>query len=71
MAKLVWTRTPDDDYNGRPTYEYAAFSEDHQVEFFITWEEIAAFNSDRAAENYASDCATCNPHFEYRVVKKR
>lgn len=39
--------------------------------FSAFFEEIAAFNSDRAAENYASDCATCNPHFEYRVVKKR
>ena len=37
MAKLVWARTRDDEYNGRPTYEYAACSEDRQVEFFITW----------------------------------
>ena len=40
---LIWTRTPDGDHNGRPTYEYAACSKDRQVEFFITWAYDAGF----------------------------
>ena len=38
---LVWTRTPDGEHNGRPTYEYTAVSGDR--EYFITWAYDAGF----------------------------
>ena len=39
--------------------------------FAVFFEEIAAFNVDCVAEYYADECRKTNPHFEYRVVKKR
>ena len=40
---LIWKRERDGDYNDRPMYEYAACSEDRQVEFFITRSYDAGF----------------------------
>ena len=39
--------------------------------FSAFFEEIAAFNCVEAADYYAIACRKTNPHFEYRVVKKR
>lgn len=35
------------------------------------FELIAAFNTQRAAETYAAECAETNRQFEYRVVSGR